>query len=228
MPAMIKNPSTEPCSLPYPFRGVLAGGQAIVLNLTVARATEVLGEASPLLVSEVPGDAFDAFYMGFLDDEGQIDVAGNLEVVGGITSQNQLSVSNPDTGDSITVDQESIYGTEVVIEVLRADFAEDITVGTGAEIGGTMACIGASVGAQELANSGPVSLSGGSILRITGVGGESYGLPEAPPAGALLLVLNDSAGTATFDDPGTTVLAAAERAIFVEAGGSWRFFGRMA
>lgn len=228
MAAMIKNPSTEPCSLPYPFRGVLAGGQAIVLDLTPAQVVAHLGDGAPFLVSEVVGDTFDTFFMGFMDPEGQIDVAGDLAVAGGVASGNELRVFDLETGDSISIDAASIYGPEVVVEVQSAIFSADVEVGGNAQIEGTMSCVGASVGAQEVANSGPIALSGGSIVRVTGAGGESYELPEAPVNGALLLVMNDSAGTATFDDQGTTVLAAAERAIFVEAGGSWRFFGRMA
>jgi hypothetical protein len=48
----IHNPSVEPCALPYPFRGVLQGGQRIIVALTVAQVSALLAGSTGLLVAQ--------------------------------------------------------------------------------------------------------------------------------------------------------------------------------
>jgi hypothetical protein len=68
MSARIKNVSLGSISLPYPFKGVLAPGEGIVVDMTAAEALAELGTLQPdstLRVSDVPTpNVFDAFRVG--------------------------------------------------------------------------------------------------------------------------------------------------------------------
>jgi len=65
MAVEIHNPSVESCALPYPFRGVLVGGQRIVVNLTLAQARALLASSLGLIVTAVTApSAYDTAYQG--------------------------------------------------------------------------------------------------------------------------------------------------------------------
>lgn len=46
MPCMIRNPNTEPVTLPFPLKGVLNRGQGAMLDLTAAQLLVILGGAA--------------------------------------------------------------------------------------------------------------------------------------------------------------------------------------
>jgi hypothetical protein len=70
MPCTVHNPSVEPLTLPYPFRGVLFGGKFITLNMAPADVMAAIGgEANlgGLKLTELPvsyGGPFDTTFVG--------------------------------------------------------------------------------------------------------------------------------------------------------------------
>ena len=62
---LIRNPSSAPLTLPYPFRGVIPPCGAIPIQLSIAQVRSALGDAlSQVELKEVPG-AGSIFAMGF-------------------------------------------------------------------------------------------------------------------------------------------------------------------
>ncbi len=56
MPCSIRNPNLEACALPWPFRGILAGGHGIALDLTAAAFLALVPQAGPaLIVTDLTG-----------------------------------------------------------------------------------------------------------------------------------------------------------------------------
>ncbi len=63
MPVHITNPSVEPATLPYPLRGTLRPGQAVVLDYTLAQIEARCPNVKrTFLVKEIPSSSFDSDY----------------------------------------------------------------------------------------------------------------------------------------------------------------------
>lgn len=73
MPCMIRNPNTEPVTLPFPLKGVLNRGVGVMLNVTAAQLLTVLGGSDTykggLDITDFPDYAgsFDSFYTEAVD-----------------------------------------------------------------------------------------------------------------------------------------------------------------
>ena len=68
MPCSLRNPTTEPVTLPYPFRGILNRGQGVMLDVTADECLALLGGSAfkgGLDINSQPAyvGAFDSFYL---------------------------------------------------------------------------------------------------------------------------------------------------------------------
>lgn len=93
MPATIKNPGVDGIPLPFPFEGMLKGGQTVALNLTAAQIITALGGAAylgGLVITDLPATytgPFDAFYQGAVGATaaitGGLTLGGDIAAAGG-------------------------------------------------------------------------------------------------------------------------------------------------
>ena len=90
MPILVRNTSMEPCTLPYPFKGVMASGQRIILS-QASRAealTAAPSFATGFEVIDMPG------YTGSNDDAsyGLVTAIFPTEILSGLGGSSMISI----------------------------------------------------------------------------------------------------------------------------------------
>lgn len=117
MPAAvkIKNPSVEIASLPFPLKGALKGGQAVVVAMSFAN----LLAAAPSIVAAFLVEDLGASYAGPVNtDFNPVDgTTGDLDVPGDLTVEGAAAV----TGDIATNGTLEVAGTTSLADHLDVD-----------------------------------------------------------------------------------------------------------
>lgn len=111
MPCVIRNRSVEPLSLPYPFAGILPGGKAVILDLTVAAVTTALGGSSFLggvALEEAPAGysgPYDSFFEGDAAGGGTAIPAGRVPYgnAGGTNLTSEAALAYDASTNNLTV-----------------------------------------------------------------------------------------------------------------------------
>lgn len=202
MPTKLTNPSIEPLALPYPFRGVLAGKQEVVIDVSPTVVTAALGGTSwngrAPLIQEVGAQAsYDSAYAG---DVG----AGTI----------------PFGGDSVTSDADLNY--DPATDTLNAGANLALKNGSGAsrtmgiDAGTALAetLVGAALtvpaGTGGVASAGAAGGVGGAGTVRGGVGGAGSAARAAGAGGAVTVKGGDAgaANTGTGGNGGAASLDA--------------------
>lgn len=110
----IKNPSVEVCAMPYPFQGILEGGQTIILSATPAQMAELCPSLSAALIVTDLGD-----YSGPVDDALFGPVAMSAQMFASVTVNSEPETSGvrsmltvegaEDTGVTASTEQTDVY-----------------------------------------------------------------------------------------------------------------------
>lgn len=109
MPCFIRNPNTEPVTLPTPFRGILGRGQGIMVNVSAALALTILGGTS--------------FQAGSLDVRDEPDYTGSYDsffldpsaIVPAVLSARAASTANLTLSGAQTIDGVAVVAEDVVL-----------------------------------------------------------------------------------------------------------------
>ena len=109
MPCFIRNPNTEPVTLPTPFRGILGRGQGIMVNVSAALALTILGGTS--------------FQAGSLDVRDEPDYTGSYDsffldpsaIVPAVLSARAASTANLALSGAQTIDGVAVVAEDVVL-----------------------------------------------------------------------------------------------------------------
>lgn len=110
----IKNPSVEVCAMPYPFQGILQGGQTIILPYTPAQLASMcpsLGNALLVVdLGDYSGDTDDASY-GPVPAAPQDAVELTIEPEAGTSGARSLLtvIGGADTGVTASTEQSDVY-----------------------------------------------------------------------------------------------------------------------
>lgn len=110
----IKNPSVEVCAMPYPFQGILQGGQTIILPYTPAELASVCPSlASALVVTDLgdyAGDTDEATYGPTSDGEGSFATLSVSDTAQSSGERTLVEVTGADdTGVTASTEQTDVY-----------------------------------------------------------------------------------------------------------------------
>lgn len=177
----IKNPSVEVCAMPYPFQGILQGGQTIVLPATPAELAALCPSLTDALIVTDLGD-----YNGPNDAESFGPVAATSQLFLGLTlaadsqtsgTQTVLTVAGAeDTGVTASTEQSDVH----------FDLDRTVTWATGALATQRAVRIAAPTyafaAASTITNAVTVDISGAPVAGTNATLTHSYALRVASGA----------------------------------------------
>lgn len=183
----IKNPSVEVCAMPYPFQGILKGGQTIILPYTPAQLDTLCPSIANALEIEdlgsYAGDNDEATYGPVSEAAQEFESLAIVANAGTSGVQSALSVTGAaDTGVTASTEQTDVY----------FNLARTVTWATGALTNQRAVRIAAPTYAFAAAS----TITNASTLYVS----------DAPAAGANATITNNYA---LFVDAGRTRLGGA-------------------